>query len=856
MGPGTGKGGEKQFAGRLLQLWLPLVLLLALVIGLLYRTQANHIVSLAESNGRQWIQIAEHTINAELGQLHGDVLYLAGHAALQQWLTTGADRDQRQFSWDLLGFAARRGRYDQIRFIDLQGREQVRINWRDGRAQVSPATALQDKADRYYVRNTLALGQGEIYVSPFDLNVEHGQIEQPIKPMIRLGTPVFDGQGRKRGLIVVNYLGQHLLEQLKTIPATTDNHLWLINRRGDWLLGPDAALEWGFMYPQRPPARLEQHFPAAWGRMQQAPQHGQFRVDTGLFTYARVAPLHDIRGTSDADWILINHVPSATLAGRIGPVVVRFVSVFVVLAILLAVMSGVIAWSGERRRQNEARVRASEVRFRGLLDSAPDPIVIVDQAGCITLTNAQAEKIFGYRRDELLGQPVELLIPERFRQAHVGDRIHYMSRPVTRPMGEGAELYGRRKDGSELPVEISLSPLETEQGILITSIVRDISERKHYEALKHQAQKRYQELITNLPVGVYRNTPGETGRFLEVNPAMVSIFEADSAEQLLAGTVSELYCDPADRTAFSDKILQHGQVQSEEIRLKTLRGREFDAAITAVMKRDGHGNIYFDGIVEDISARKDSERHIQQLNEQLQARAGELEAINHELEAFSYSVSHDLRAPLRAMDGFSRTLLTDYANRLDDKGRDRLERIRAAAQRMAALIDDLLGLSRISRTELKREAIDLTRIAGEIVAQLQQQDPERSVRFSAPETLVTEGDPRLLQVAMDNLLGNAWKFTGQRADAAIELGLHYNAGEPVYFVRDNGAGFDMAYADKLFGAFQRLHDTREFSGTGIGLATVQRVIHKHGGRIWAESAPDEGTIFYFTLGQDNQGAIL
>lgn len=843
---GIGKGWNRRFAMRMLQLWLPLVLLLGLVIGLLYRSQVSHVTAIAESNGRQWVEIAEQTINAELDQLHSDVLYLAGHTTLHHWLANGDAGALQQLSRDLRNFAVHRGRYDQIRFIDLQGQEQIRIDWRDGRAQAIPAVALQGKADRYYVRNTLALGRGEIYISPFDLNIEHGEIEHPIKPMIRLGTPVFDEQGRKRGLIVVNYLGQRLLDRLTSIPASTDNQLWLVNRQGDWLLGPDLALEWGFMYPQRAPARFEHDFPEAWTRLQQTPRHGQFNVDDGLFTYVRVALLHDIVGVSDADWTLIGHLPATVLALRTAPVSHQLAVVFIALAILLAVMSGVIAWAGKRRQQNEDRVRASEARFRGLLDSAPDPIVIVDQTGCISLVNAQAEKTFGYAGDELLGQPIEILVPARFHQAHVTDRTRYLASPVTRPMGEGADLYGLRRDGSELPVEISLSPLQTDQGMLVTSIIRDITARKQVEEAQQQVQARYQELVNNLPVGVYRITP-ETGRFLEVNPAMVSMFEANSAEQLLAGTVSGLYYDIADRTALSDKTLRQDHVNGEEVRLKTLRGREFDAAITAVMKRDEHGTTYFDGIVEDISERKHSERHIRELNDQLQSRAIELEAINQELEAFSYSVSHDLRAPLRAMDGFSRTLLDDYGDRLDERGRDRLIRIRAAAQRMAALIDDLLKLSRVSRAELTREPVDLTQLANKVMAGLQQTEPERALRFTVQPDLVAQGDVHLLQVVLDNLLDNAWKFTGQCPEAVIEIGSKTEGNQCIYFVRDNGAGFDMAYADKLFGAFQRLHDARDFPGTGIGLATVQRVIHKHGGRIWSESAVDQGTTFYFTV---------
>ena len=229
----------------------------------------------------------------------------------------------------------------------------------------------------------------------------------------------------------------------------------------------------------------------------------------------------------------------------------------------------------------------------------------------------------------------------------------------------------------------------------------------------------------------------------------------------------------------------------------------------------------------------------------------ELEATNHELEAFSYSVSHDLRAPLRSIDGFSQILVEDYADEIDEEGRDYLGRVRAASQRMGQLIDDILGLSRVTRGNMERKRLDLGALATEVAEELREARPERKVEFSAQKGLEVLGDPKLLRVALANLIGNAWKFTEKKPEARIEVGLDEELSRkgrvPVYFVRDNGAGFDMDYADKLFGAFQRLHGADEFEGTGIGLATVQRVIHRHGGRIWAEGEVDRGATFYFTL---------
>jgi signal transduction histidine kinase len=251
------------------------------------------------------------------------------------------------------------------------------------------------------------------------------------------------------------------------------------------------------------------------------------------------------------------------------------------------------------------------------------------------------------------------------------------------------------------------------------------------------------------------------------------------------------------------------------------------------------------------AARQQAEAEIRALNLELEERVRErttqLEAANRELEAFSYSVSHDLRAPLRGIDGWTLAFLEDYAQGLDDQGRTCLEWVRTETQHMGQLIDDLLSLSRVGRAEMRREKVDLTALARDIIGRLRDTGPERRMEFVIQEGLTAVGDPQLLEIALSNLLDNAWKFTGQRPDGLIELGRVFQEGQPVFFVRDNGAGFDPAYADRLFGAFQRLHKASEFPGTGIGLVTVQRIVHRHGGRIWAEAAVDHGATFYFTL---------
>lgn len=840
---------NRKDAYHFLKIFTPMLIVLAVVLWIFYQRDVTSIRVSTGLDNQQVIQLAKQSIIDEESMLHGDALYLAGHSSLHRWLDTGSNIARSALAHDMLNFVRQREIYDQVRFIDKNGLEIVRINWNKGQPEIVSANKLQNKANRYYVRDSLSLAKGEIYISPFDLNVENKKIEQPIKPMIRLATPVFDHAGHKRGIIILNYLGQHMLDRLRQLRKQNRGELWLLNSDGYWLLGPNTDEEWGFMYPSRKLNRFNLKYENAWKAIQSGGKTSQLIQQNGLFTYSKLNTDKIAKSIVQHNWILVSFLSKEKLNTMLSSTRKNLLVVFMTLGLMLYIISNIASYYALRRKDSETRVRENEVRYRGLLNSAPDAIVTMDQNGLITLVNSQTEKYFGYNRKELIGKPIEVLVPQRFHEAHHHKRENYVTAPYLRPMNVEHELFGLRKDGSEFPAEISLSPLQTDEGLLVTSIIRDITSRKQAELARRMVETRYQELITNLPVGVYRNTPGVNGHFLEVNPAMVTIFEADSIEQLLEHSVSELYCDPDERKKFSDKLMQQGYVKSEEVHLKTLKGHIFFAAITAVMKQSKDEGAYFSGIIEDVTERKISELEIIELNKSLQNRSVELEAINQELESFSYSVSHDLRAPLRAIDGFSQMLVSNYSDQLDDKGKDRLNRVRAGAQRMGMLIDDLIKLSRLSRTEILRESVDMTQIAKNVLEELHDGESQRKVEAIVQPDLVDQADSRFVRVIMDNLLGNAWKFTRQNDNARIEAGAKDGDKGMIYFVRDNGAGFDMEYASKLFGAFQRLHDSSEFPGTGIGLATVQRAINKHGGSIWAESKVGEGTTFYFTLKQ-------
>ncbi len=331
------------------------------------------------------------------------------------------------------------------------------------------------------------------------------------------------------------------------------------------------------------------------------------------------------------------------------------------------------------------------------------------------------------------------------------------------------------------------------------------------------------------------------------------IFGYDSLQPEWGVEIAATHIVPEDRERFRSSLAQAFKANDFFLECRINRVDHSLRWISA------QGRVYRDlagqpvrmmGVIADTTDRKQAEQDLEQHRQDLARSVSELAAANKELESFSYSVSHDLRAPLRAIDGFSHALLEDCADRLDDAGKAHLNRIRAGTQRMGLLIDDLLNLSRLSRTQMHRQNVDVSALAGSVADGLRKAQPERHIELRIEAGLETSADPGLLRVVLENLLGNAWKFTSKRASAHIEFGMSRDTGTPAYFVRDDGAGFDPAYADRLFGAFQRLHAMSEFAGTGIGLATVQRIVHRHSGRIWAESAVDHGATFYFTLGEE------
>jgi PAS domain S-box-containing protein len=520
-------------------------------------------------------------------------------------------------------------------------------------------------------------------------------------------------------------------------------------------------------------------------------------------------------------------------------------------------------------RQQEGLLKAGALQS-AIFNSANFSSIATDAEGVIQIFNVGAERMLGYTVAEVMNKitPAEISDPQELIARAKALSIEFNT-PIapgfealvfkaSRGIEDIYELTYIRRDGSRFPAVVSVTALRDELGAIIGYLLigTDNTARKEIEADQQQLDQRLrdQHFYTRALIESSMDALTITdlrGIITDVNKQM-EVLAGCTRDELIGASFKSCFTDPDRAEAGINRVLKEKKVTDYELTARSRDGKETAVSLNATTFYDRDRRLQ--GVfaaARDVTERRKIEDALLALKNDLEnrvhLRTAELEAANKELEAFAYSVSHDLRAPLRAIDGFSRKVVVNYGDKLDDEGRRQLQVVRDSAQKMGNLIDDLLAFSRMGRREMARQPLDMNAMVKGVADELRSAEPQRTIEFTISPLPPASGDAAMLRQVWVNLLSNAVKFSRRRQVAHIEIGGKQEGGETQYWVKDDGAGFDMQYANKIFGVFQRLHRQDEFEGTGVGLAIAQRILHRHNGRIWGEGKPDAGATFHFAL---------
>lgn len=824
-------------------LFVALALLLAAVLIVHfyfdYRAESTRRNTLETSN----VELARRALGADIAGVTTDLMFLG---RLLESLDFDADlaAGRRRYLGEVFRtFAREKALYDQVRFLDTQGHEIVRVNLDDGEPTLVERGRLQDKSGRYYVAQALQLERGQVYLSPFDLNVEDGAVERPLKPMLRFATPVFDAAGRRQGLVVLNYLGRHLIGRFREATANVADHIQLLNGDGYWLISPRPGEAWAFMLDGD--ASFARRHPAAWQRIRDQAS-GQFVADDGLFTFATVRPAARAADTlapgrvptaqSDV-WKVVSHLRLDAASLGVGPFLARHAGLYTAILGLMAVLAYLLASANVHRRAAEAQ-RAHEQRFRQTLEDIELAALMIDRHGRLTFCNHHLLELTGWARDEVIGHAwLERFTPPQQRR-EVQDVLDALAAGSPVP----AEFEGDTltRDGSRRLIAWNTTPMRDAQGqtIGLTAIGEDVTERRRVE---QQVRK--------------------LSRAVEQGPAIVVITDRAGRIEYVNRKFSEVTGYRFDEVrGRNPRLLKSGETSPEDYRQLwqalgdggewrgVFHNRRKDgslywesAQISALRDVDGRVTHYI-AVKEDITERRRLQQEVDARSQEL-ARAQALAAMGQ----MSTMLAHDLRNPLSsvkmAVQILGKQARGDEAQELAAIGQEQV-------RYMEDIISDMLTYSRPG--ELKTGWLSADKLIAGVIGTVRRRIVEygAEVETDCPPGLPTfPGDASKLRQALSNLLVNALQATADRppgvrrviVDAALESA---EDGRCIRFrVCDNGPGIDPAVRDRLFEPFF----TTRTRGTGLGLAIVRQLVDLHGGRIDLLPGDGGGTCAVLTL---------
>ncbi|MFC2176251.1 PAS domain-containing protein [Bacteroidota bacterium] len=847
------------------------------VFGIVYTfySQKQHGVEMIEQQQLLQLELHNDRLNEFYAPLVANVNYLAGQEKLLKFLVKSKGNKQQVEQEFALIAEAVRG-YDQIRILDTLGIEVLRINHNEHSTVVLDDSLLQDKSDRFYFKRIMGLDAGMTYVGRIDLNMEHGVIEKPLKPVIRVGKKVYSANGKPLGVVITNY---DLRDYLSSISTSTEQlgQLMLLDTSGHWLAGPAEYQQFGQLFPKVAKGKFSDYFQEEWNTVAKG-KTGTIRNNNGLFLFNRFVVNGFDLGNSD-EMIFVIHIPNSALQNAIGALPWKlWVSLLFTLSVLAWIsyiitrdrtklqvaVKETLKAKDELQKANDdlekivtERTRSlqeSEKNFRTIFETIDSGLVYQDAEGNITNANKAAERILGLTMFEMMGRTS---IDPRWRAMHPdGTDFPGDTHPPMMALKTGKEIKDEimglfhPKTESYVWIKVSAYPVfenGSDKPVKVFSTFEDISDTYLAKLALDKSEKRFKLSVSGTKAGIWE--------WLDVNkdeewwsPQFYHLlgYEDQEIPATLKNFEKLLHPDDVEKTfAVVKNHFAHNADFNVEYRLKTKSGAYRWFLGSGQAEWDDNGNpITMVGSIVDIEDKKSLEF---EMEHKVEERTNQLALINQELESFSYSVSHDLRAPLRAVNSFAQILHEDYYDKLDDEGKDTLNIIRDNAKYMGKLIDDLLQFSRLGRQDMAHVPVSLCELSEEVLFNMKQSINLDNYKIDIQKMPRVNGDRDLLKQVVVNLLSNAIKYSSKNPHPTVVMGATTENDVVTYFVKDNGVGFNMDYADKLFGVFQRLHTQEEFEGTGVGLAIAHRIIKRHGGKLWAESELNKGATFFFQL---------